>query len=473
MTYIPQSFNFQTNSKGEKVYDDRILNIVQENLITISKFIDDFRDDARYSISVTQDNILCKTVKDPTTEIIGMFISKIIEGLGVIFTAGTPAAIITTIACKILSGIVSTMTKDKSNDSYNRILEAVNDLRNALEEVTYGIQLQIGKWIDDMEKNWLVEFQCDGAKYPEFKGKVKLADLSDTEEFFPKPASSDYIQMRHQMSLASKYEAASLLLPVRWKIRKHKGFPGDGISNFVKGWEVCFYKVRNRSTWDQWSSSPEFPNSIPKNLSGDIEGPYEYMEKGDYPNKQRIFGWFEECYDYPWSDGTDYETSKREWGGSRWMGISGKKPFQIKDNYNLESGTSFMDCVDDILSGYYSGWSQNTKNCLPKEPSYYMWYKTKRKNESVEIINDRRVWTLMGNDACIDWAYDSYDIFHWGRAYKGITFNHYTLVDENSNYAPDVLCKFLFKDNGHGKIVNPEAVAEIGDVYHNWGLKFE
>jgi hypothetical protein len=472
MAYTPSTWNYTVNQKNEKVYDDHILNIVQENLLTISKFIDDFRQDARYDITIVQDNLNARTVHDPTVSIIGMFVSKIIEGLGVIFPAGTAAAIITTITCKIISGIVSTLTSNKSTDTYNKILQASNDLRDALEQVCFGVQLQIGYWIDDMKSNWLIEIECDGNKYPEFKGKVKLADFADTQEYFPKPASANYVLIRQKMSVNSKYESTSLLLPVRWKIRVHKGFVGDGISNFVKGWQVAFYKVRNRSTWDNWHNSPEFPYSIPKSLSGDIEGPYEYMEKSDYSDKQRIFGWFEQCKDYPWSNDQQLRDS-RQWEGSRWMGISGKNEFLIEDDKNLKSGTSFKDCIDDILSGYYSGWEENTKNCLPKTPSYYLWYKTKRKNESVEIINDRRVWTLMGNDSCQDWAYDSYDMFHWGRAYKGITFHHYTLVDQDGNYSPDVLCKWLFIDNGHGNILNENGVATREDVYHKWGLSFE
>ena len=471
MSYQPQTWNWTLNSQGQRVYQDPTLNIVQENLITISKFIDDFRDDARYAITIVQDNVDSKTFKDPTPSVIGMFVSKIIEGLGVIFPSGTAAAIITTITCKIISGIVTTLTSDKSTDVWNKILQASNDLRDALEEVCFGVQLQLGKWLDDMQSNWLIEIDCDGNKYPQFKGKVKLADFADTTDYFPKPASSDYITIRHKLSLCSKYESAQILLPVRWKIRVHRGFPGDGVSNFVKGWTVAFYKVRDHSTWDKWKGSSQFPE-IPDSLKADIEGPYEYTEKGDHSDKQRIFGWFEQFKDYPWS--TDQELrDSRQWEGTRWMGISGDSKFEIENNTNLKSGTSFTDCVSDILSGYYSGWEQDTKNCLPKTPSYYMWYKTKRKNEGVEIINDRRVWTLMGNDSCQDWTYDSYDIFHWGRAYRGITFNHWTLVDQDGNYSQEVLCKFLFQDNGHGDIKNNEAIATMQDVYHNWGLSFE
>jgi len=471
MSYTPSSWKYTLNEKNEKVYDDHILNIVQENLLTISKFIDDFRQDARYDITIVQDNLNAKTVHDPTVSIIGFFASKIIEGLGVIFTAGTAIAIITTITCKILSGVISKLTADQSTDSYNKILQASNDLRDALEQICYGIQLQIGTWLDDMESNWLIEIECDGKKYPQFKGKVKLADFAETQEYFPKPSSKDYILIRQKMSENSKYESTALLLPVRWKIRKHRGFPQDTVSNYLCGWQVHFYKVRNKSTWDKWHSNNNFPD-IPNDLKNDIEGPFDYIEIDDSEKAQRFMGWSENYHDYYCSEGSKLEGSKK-YGGTKWMGFSGKNDYEISKSENLIKGTSFLDLIDDILTGYYTSygnWSQ--KNSIPNEPSYYLWYKTKKPNEP-EIINDKRLYTLMGNDACQDWAYDSYDIFHWGRAYRGIKLNHWTLVDQNGNYAPSVLCNWLFKDNGHGKIVNKDGVANIEDVYHHWNLSFE
>jgi hypothetical protein len=77
MSYTPSSWKYTLNEKNEKVYDDHILNIVQENLLTISKFIDDFRQDARYDITIVQDNLNAKTVHNPTVSIIGFFASKL------------------------------------------------------------------------------------------------------------------------------------------------------------------------------------------------------------------------------------------------------------------------------------------------------------------------------------------------------------------------------------------------------------
>ena len=102
-----------------------------------------------------------------------------------------------------------------------------------------------------------------------------------------------------------------------------------------------------------------------------------------------------------------------------------------------------------------------------------MWYRTKKPGENIEIINDKREYTLLDMNCAIDWEYDSYDIFHWGRAYRGIRLHHYYLVDENGGHASAELCHWLFKDNGHGKTLNENGVAEMIDVYHHWGIPKE
>ena len=471
MSYTPTTWHYVVDEKGDRVYDDHILNVLQQNLLTLSTLIDDIRTDANTNILFVQNWANCKTVKDATAQTIALFASKIIEGLGVIFTAGTPAAIIATIACKLVSALITHFANPQSKDTYNQLQSVASDLKLSIDKHCFLIQEKIALWLGDLKIEWNIELECPGAKHPEFMGPVKLSDLA-TDNFLPKRGSTDYVFCREKMNDFSTYEAAAALIPVRWKIRKHRAFPSDGVSNLLCGWQVGFYKVYNRSTWDKWRNSSDFPN-IPSNLSGDIEGPNEYME-GDRPHNQRFMSWYEASYDYPWSDGSKFDDSK-SWSGSRWMGFSGKKDKVIDENdhSNLIQGTSFLDLIDDILSGFYNSYGQwFDKNSLPNEPSYYLWYKTKRKNEP-EIINDRRVWTLMGNEACQDWVYDSNSIFTWGRAYRGITLNHYTLVDENSNYAPKEFCSWLFKDNGHGKVTNENGVAEITDVYHNWGLSFE
>jgi hypothetical protein len=472
MSYTPTSWKFITDEKGDRIYEDHILNVLQQNLLTLSTLIDDVRTDANTNILFVQNWANCKTVKDPTVQTIALFASKIIEGLGVIFTAGTGAAIIATVACKLISALITHFANPQSKDSYNQLQSVASDLKLSIDKHCFLIQEKIAVWLGDLQLEWDKELECPGAKHQEFMGPIKLSDMA-VNEFLPKKGSTDYVFCREKMNDFSTYEAAASLIPVRWRIRTHRAFPPDGVSNLLCGWQVAFYKVYNRSTWDNWRNSSEFPK-IPSNLSGDIEGPNEYNEQGNVgAHAQRFISWYGSSRDYSWSDGSKYDESKKQWEGSRWMGFSGRNEPEIVNNTNLEKGTSFLDLIDDILSGVYNAYGDwEPKNSIPKEPSYYLWYKTKRKNES-EIINDRRVWTLMGNEACQDWIYDSNSIFTWGRAYRGITLHHYTLIDENGNYAPKEFCNWLFKDNGHGKVLNENGVAEIGDVYHNWGFEHE
>lgn len=463
MSYQPSTWAFDTDAHGIRTYHDDILNKVQENLITLSSLIGDIRVDAELNIPIVQGWANCKTVEDPTVKTVALFASKIIEGLGVVFTAGTPAAIIATLASKVVSGLITHFANPQSKSTYNQLQAAASDLKLSIDKHCFFTQEKIGEWLNDLQKEWDVEIDNTG---------TRLSDLA-VHEILPRPLSLEYVQCREKMNDISTYETARVLIPIRWKIRSHRGFPPDGVSNFICGWQVEWYKVRGRGTWDSWRSSKEFP-SIPNNLRGDIEGPYEALEGDVVPyGKQRFISWNGISRDYEWSDGDKLNDSK-QWNGTHWMGFSGRNYPYTFEGDNLKSGTSFLDLIEDILSGFYSAYSGwVARNSIPKEPSYYLWYKTKRPNESVEIINDRRDWTLLGNWACQDWEYDSNSIFTWGRAYRGITLHHYSAVDENGNYAPAEFCKWLFKDNGHGKTINDNAVATMEDVYHRWGLRFE
>lgn len=466
-------FQYEIDQKGDRVYKDPLLNVVQQNLLTLSTVIDDIRVNYELNIPLVQGWANAKTVKDPTVQTISFFTSKIIEGLGVIFTAGTPEAIISTISCKLISGLITHFSNPQQKDSYNQIQAASWDLKLTIDKYSFFIQNKLAFWLDDLEKEWDTPFTSPGIREPEFFGTVKLSDLY-LKNYLPKKGSKNYVFLIEKMNEISIYETTKTLLPIRWRIRRHRAFPHDGFGDLIKGWQVEWYKVRGRGTWDSWRSSSEFPK-IPSHLSGDIEGPYEEIEKGDTPRGQFFSSWYQTERTYPWSDGSKYEDGKREYLGTRWMGFSGSKDHKIDstDNDNLTQGTSFLDLRDDILNGVFTSYGEwEASNSLPKEPSYYLWYKTKRPGEC-EIINDRRVWTLMGNSSTQDWVYDSNSIFTWGRAYRGITLNHYTLVDENGNYAPGDLCKFLFIDNGHGKIINPDGICQVGDFYHNWGFSFE
>ena len=469
MIYTPTSWKFDKSESGDKVYKDHVLNIVQENLKTMYQLVDDVSSDAKTNILYVQGMVNTKTVRDSTAEAAGFWFSKIIEGLGVVFKAGTPAAIIATIACKVISGIATKVTTPENKDSYNAVQSKANDLKDMIDEMGTQIQLELTKCLEDLEHMWTYEYKTPGAKLPELRGISRIADMAGSQEdpikdFLPKKPSTEYTLLRRDLNKASTYEAAASLFPVKWRIRDHRGFPSDGISNFIKGWRVAYYKVYSRNKWNDWSGCAEFP-SIPGWLRGDVEGPHLEMERSQRGSEwQRFLGYSGYCKDYHWSDKQD----------NRWMHWSGDRDPKISDRLDILEGMSFLDLIQDILDGRYFGYGQwSEEDGLPNKPSYFLWYRTKKPGENIEIINDKREYTLLDMNCAIDWEYDSYDIFHWGRAYRGIRLHHYYLVDENGGHASAELCHWLFKDNGHGKTLNENGVAEMIDVYHHWGIPKE
>lgn len=466
--YTPKTWHYSVVS-GNKVYDDEVLNIVCDNLKTVYQLVDDVVEDAKINILYVQNTVNTKTIKDSTAQTAGFWLSKIIEGLGVVFTAGTPAAIIATIVCKVVSGIITKVTTPENHDSYNAVQAKANDLKAMVEEMGVQIQLEITKCLEDLQGMWIYEYKCPGSRLPELRGITRIADLAGTQEspndkYFPKKPSTDYVLARQKLNRFTTYEAAKSLLPVKWRIRDHRAFPSDGISNFLKGWQVEFYKVYSRNKWNDWSGRAEFP-SIPGNLRDDVEGPHQYIERSQKGEEwQRFLGYNGHCVDYHWSGNS----------GNRWMDWSGDKSAKISDRLDILEGMSFLDLIQDILDGRYFGYGQwSEEDGFPNKPSYLLWYRTKKPNETVEIINDKREYTLLNKNCAIDWEYDSNSWFTWGRAYRGIRLHHYYLVDENGGHASKELCDWLFADNGHGKVLNENGIAGKIDVYHNWGIPME
>lgn len=439
MNYQPSTWEYVINKEtGHKNYKDDRLNIVQQNLYTLFDLIDAVRIDSNIELLYIQNTLNTKTVKNPTVQIIGLFASKIIEGLGVVFTAGQPPAIIATILSKLVSATITHVCDPQSHDSYNMIQGKVNDIKLAMDEIFLQIELEISKSIENLEHDWDKDLQVSLSS----DEKIKLSELGNFDFFFPEKPSTDFILARKYLVKHAVYILTKELLPVKWKIKRQRAFPSDGVSNFLCGWQVEFYKVRSRNTWDKWRKYSRFPE-IPNDIKDDVEGPYEYIEFGDDSTIQRFMGYGQNF--------TDYTQSKKVVdGSSKWMGWGGSNPPMKNKNNDIIKGTSFLDLIQDILRGKYFGSGQFSYDSgFPDYPSYFLWYKTKKQGEDKSIINDKRYWTLMGNNSCTDWVYDSNSIFTWGRAYRGIKLNHYYLVDENDNHASDELCKWLFKDSGH------------------------
>ena len=460
-SYQPTSWNFTINKSGNKDYDDPILNIVQENVKTISKLIEDARADALVEIIYVQNMVNAKTVLHPTPQIGGLILGSIISGLSAIIPAGTAIAAIASIGCKIVAGVVTNICNAKEDqiDRWNEINREVEDLHDLVNIICEKTRIELGSWLEDMKGNWDVEHDCDGLGHVEWKGIVRLSDLAGTNktpfhDFLPKRTSPEYIWAQVALRKASKYQAAKALLPIKWRIHREMG-------GFMKWWNVESYKVYNENTWNKWRSDPNFPAKT--SHDEDVEGPYFELEDGMRPSDANDFG-SQGKYTYHWNESWDANQQ-----GSKWMSHSGKNNLEFSRKNDLIKGTSFLDLIQDVLDGKYydnsAGW---TLSSIADSHSHLFWYKTRRPGENVEVINDKRRYTIMGNDSCIDWKYEMRFIFTWGRARRGLELHHYFLVDENGGYAPKELCDWLFKDDGHGNTTSAEGIETRIDVYFGW-----
>jgi hypothetical protein len=468
MKYTPINWHYSINEQGDKIYDDHRLNVVLTNLKTVHELISQVKSDSDVNLLYVQNNVGSHTILDPTVQTLGWIASKIVESLSMAFPAGTPSAVIATIFAKLLSGIVQGVTTNKETDQYNKILGKVNDIRDFMTQIFDFLKADLTEGIDDLQGHWNKVYECPGALLPDIKGKITLSELGDYDQFFPKNGSTDFDTLRDKLDTFCNYTFTQKLLPIKWKIKRQKAFPGDGISNLIKGWNTERYKVYNHNTWDRWRNSPNFPE-IPSDLRDDIEGPF--FDVGDEwdngVNKQELFSWGEVFRYYPWST---YPGVNND---NKWTYWSGKHNPTYDENGNIKQGLSFLDALQDIKDGIFYGPGQwSLEDGFPNHPSYLCWYKVRNSVDRQEHVNDRRPTTLLDKNCAIDWVYDSNSIFTWGRAYRGITLNHYYLVDSDGGHASQELCDWLFKDDGFGNIVKSRAIAEKVDVYHNWGLPF-
>lgn len=107
MAYLPQSFHYTVNEMGIRVYDDKHVQVTYINLRTLSQLIYSLRTQAQIDLQDAINNVGVHAVKDQTFQILGMFASKILEGISAFWPAGTPAAYISMIIGKIASGVIT------------------------------------------------------------------------------------------------------------------------------------------------------------------------------------------------------------------------------------------------------------------------------------------------------------------------------------------------------------------------------
>jgi hypothetical protein len=476
--YQPTDWTFTTDEAGNRVYNDHRLNVLQANLKTMYDLVDDLRIQAFDDLHTIQSNLNAKTVHDPTVSIIGWLASKCVEVIALAFPAGTAAAVISGLTCRLISGAIQNLTKDSQSDPYNAIQSAVNDLRDAIDVLFSELEKQITDWQKYPQKYWATPYEYPRELDNIYKGPITLSHLADCDAYFPRKGyDDDYNQVRNLLFKQTRMVMTRQLLPVNYAIHWSPGQHDHGgfVTNKRWFWQVAWYETSSSNKWDEWRRHPEFPN-IPNNLKDSIGGWWEdidYYE--DYKGGKQYYQPFDRQGDH------DYGAPGHIWywwtrmPGHRWMYWGGRHvptwnahdqgpgdDSKIKDG-NIIQGTPFLDLIEDMLTTENYDWGYPHACTL-------IYYKLKDPKTKEVFINSRKVEHMTCVDYCNDWYYE-YNTWRWNWAYRGIALHFAFLVDKSGNPAPDSLCKWLFRDDGHGKTINPKGIADRLDVFYNWKLE--
>ena len=219
MAYFPQSFHYNVNDMGIRVYDDKHVQVTYINLRTLSDLIYTLREQAQIDLLDAINNIGVHAIKDQTFQLLGFFVSKILEGISAFYTAGTPAGWISMIIGKIASGIVSKLIQESTPG--DEIQSKANDIREGMLAIFDATKRRIDQMIDSPQIHWVDVFHCEDYSALGIKGDISLSDMAECLDFFPLPESTDYDDIRLYLEGRCKSIVVSKLLPTKWHIQRY------------------------------------------------------------------------------------------------------------------------------------------------------------------------------------------------------------------------------------------------------------
>jgi hypothetical protein len=222
MSYTPTNFHYNLNDMGQKVYDDKHVQITYLNLRTLSGLVHSLRVQAEIDLLDAINNVGVHAVKDQTFQILGMFASKILEGISAFYTAGTPAAWISMIIGKIASGII-TKVIEKSEPG-DEIQSKANEIREGMLAIFDATKKKIDQMVVDPEAHWNELFNCEDYSNLGIKGYITLSDMAECMDLFPDEANPDYDDIELYLSQRCKSVIVSKLLPVKWQAKKYPSY---------------------------------------------------------------------------------------------------------------------------------------------------------------------------------------------------------------------------------------------------------
>lgn len=218
MAYYPTSFKHTTDpTTGLQKFEDERLQITYLNLRIVSNLIHDLQVAARTDILMVQNNVQVSAVKDQTASILGMFASKIFEGISVAFTAGTGAAIAAMVIGRIASAVVTQLVKESSPT--DDIQKKANEVRTGMDAILNELKHRIDKMVVDLEGQWNKPFHCEGYLGEKYKGDVYLRDFADYDKLFPDQNSPDYDDISELLQKRNISVITSQLLGCKWSIK--------------------------------------------------------------------------------------------------------------------------------------------------------------------------------------------------------------------------------------------------------------
>jgi len=222
MSYFPSTFHYTINDIGIRVYDDKHVQVTYINLRTLSKLISSLRIQAQIDLQDAINNVGVHAVKDQTLQILGMFVSKILEGISAFWPGGTPAAYISMIIGKIASGIITKLIEQSQPG--DEIQSKANEIREGMLAIFDATKKKIDQMVVDPEGHWNEVFHCQDYSDLGLKGDITMSDMAECLDFFPDEETPDYDDFQLYLSQRCKSVVVSKLLPVKWKVKTYSNY---------------------------------------------------------------------------------------------------------------------------------------------------------------------------------------------------------------------------------------------------------
>lgn len=219
MAYTPSTFHYTINDMNVRVYDDKHVQVTYINLRTLSKLIYSLRQQAQIDLQDAINNVGVHAVKDQTFQILGMFASKILEGISAFWTAGTAPAWISMIIGKIASGVITKLIEQSQPG--DEIQSKANEIREGMLAIFDATKKKIDQMVVDPEGHWTEVFHCEDYSGIGIKGDITMADMAEGLDFFPDEENPDYDDFLLYLSQRCKSVIVSRLLPVKWQVKRY------------------------------------------------------------------------------------------------------------------------------------------------------------------------------------------------------------------------------------------------------------